>query len=654
MRAAELLDTFGVNTHVNSAPYDDTLRITAALDYIGFKNIRQSSPIDDGSYSGILALGQAGARIDLIINGGGPVDLAGAMHNVYTLAPYLNAVENVNEAAIFPIGYAGLKGVDAAVALQKDLYTAVRSTPSLDNVPVYSFTIGGADPAAYPAIGDLSAYTDYANIHAYPPQGLRPIFVIHAAIDGGRTDAPSKPVVLTETGFYTLPNGVGWGGIPESLQASYLLDEVLDEAAAGVSRTYLYDLLDDGADPNGTNQEAHFGLFHVDGSAKLSATAFHNLTSILSDGSPAAANFPTSAFSFTATGVPYDYTGNTLLIDKSDGSHVVAVWNEEQLWDTDRLTPIAAQHFPTTVDLHQNYETVLVFDPLVGSVPVQTLHDVSRVDVDLTDHPFLIQVLPNAPTPPPPVVPDPVPTPSEQPVASSPTVTDAVVIRVSEDFYLGDAQFQLTVDGVSVGGIQTASASHAAGHTQEFTLLNPAGLHPAAIGVTFLNDAWGGTPSTDRNLYVDGVSVNGVDVPGSGRALYSEGSTTIGIDGPRLTPVAFDLSEDAWQGDAIALVTIDGEQLGSPVAITAAHASSEVQHLAFLLPLHAGPHTASVTFANDAYGGTSDTDRNLYVDAIRIGTDAVPNAAAALYSSGTVSYATASNPVSDPFTLHAG
>ena len=201
MRAAAFLDALGVNTHIGSEPYNDPAKLASLLSYLGIRNVRQSSPIDALSLSNMQALGKLGARFDLIINGGGPVNLAGALGTAREMAPYLNAIEGVNEAAIWPVSYGGLGGVDAAVALQKDLYAAVKADPALSQAAVYVFTLGGVDPGAFPSIGDLSAYTDYANVHSYPPHGLRPCFVIHAAIDGGRTNAPSKPVVLTETGY---------------------------------------------------------------------------------------------------------------------------------------------------------------------------------------------------------------------------------------------------------------------------------------------------------------------------------------------------------------------------------------------------------------------------------------------------------------------
>ena len=50
-----------------------------------------------------------------------------------------------------------------------------------------------------------------------------------------------------------------------------------------------------------------------------------------------------------------------------------------------------------------------------------------------------------------------------------------------------------------------------------------AGKHDVAV--SFLNDAWGGTPSTDRNLYVKGIDVNGTPASGASAALFSNGTT---------------------------------------------------------------------------------------------------------------------------------
>lgn len=628
MRTGDFIDTIGVNTHIGSNPYNNPAQLSSLLAYLGVANVRQSSPIDAASMANIAALGKLGAKIDLIVNGGGPVNLAGAMANVNQLAPYLNAVEGPNEVAIYPIQYGGLSGVDAAVALQKDLYAAVRANPALAQASVYLFTLGGADPSAFPSIGDLSAYTDDANIHSYPPHGLRPIFVIHAAISGGQTDAPSKPVVLTETGFYTLTNGVGWGGVPQSLQASYLLDEVLDEAVAGVQRTYLYDLIDDGVDPNGANQEFHFGLFNNDGTPKLAATAFHNLTTILADSGANSRTFTPDSFAFTATGVPYNYTGNTTSFEKSDGTHVIAVWNEEQLWNTDTQTAIAAQTYPVTVDLQKIYPTVLVIDPLLGTGPIQTLQNVSTVSLSISDHPLLIVIPPAG---------------SGGGTATNPAPTSGLVLNVSEDAWMGDAQFVVHLDGQQVGGVYTATASHAAGQSQALVLAGtvPDGTHQ--VSVTFVNDAYGGSTNADRNLYVDGASYNGQAIAGSMASLLANGTdafaatvgTPVSAPAPTGNGLVVTVAEDAWQGDAQFTVTVDGAQVGGLYTATASHAAGQTQAITIANPFAAGVHHVGIAFVNDAYGGSASMDRNLYVTGASDNGTPIAGAAATLFANGT-------------------
>ena len=397
MRAADFIGTLGVNIHIGSVPYNDPDKLAGMLRYLGIDNVRQSSPIDAAGLEHMRQLGRLGAKFDLIVNGGGPVDLNGAMQTVHDMAPYLNAIEGVNEAALYPITYQGIRGIDAAVALQKDLYAAIRASTALDHAAVYMFTIGGADPADFPSIGDLSAHTDFANVHSYPPHGLRPIFVIHAAIDGGRTSAAAKPVVVTETGFYTLPNNDAWGGVPETVQAAYLLGLVLDEAAAGVARTYLYDLIDDGPDPQRANREENFGLFRFDGTPKPAATAIHNLTTLLADATPRGRAVPLKPLAGTAVGVPYHHTGNAMAFDKRDGTQVLVLWNEQQIWDPATRTAQTATHIPVAVGLATTQKTVLVYDPLLATGPIGEYHDVRDLTIDLTDHPIML-VLPPDPT----------------------------------------------------------------------------------------------------------------------------------------------------------------------------------------------------------------------------------------------------------------
>jgi len=84
-----------------------------------------------------------------------------------------------------------------------------------------------------------------------------------------------------------------------------------------------------------------------------------------------------------------------------------------------------------------------------------------------------------------------------------------LVFKVSGDSYQGTPHFVVTVDGQQVGGTLTTSAAHASGQTQDITLTGNFGSGAHDVAVQFLDDAWGGSAATDRNLYVHQVSLNG-------------------------------------------------------------------------------------------------------------------------------------------------
>ena len=127
--------------------------------------------------------------------------------------------------------------------------------------------------------------------------------------------------------------------------------------------------------------------------------------------------------------------------------------------------------------------------------------------------------------------------------ASTPTTTpgpvsvgsgaDTLVLQMAEDAYQGDAQFTVSVDGKQVGGTQTTTAIVGQGQSQEFDVHGNFGAGSHTVSVDFLNDKIGafypGTQwavdTTDRNLYVMGMSLNG-GAPASGTPweLSSDGS----------------------------------------------------------------------------------------------------------------------------------
>jgi Ca2+-binding RTX toxin-like protein len=111
------------------------------------------------------------------------------------------------------------------------------------------------------------------------------------------------------------------------------------------------------------------------------------------------------------------------------------------------------------------------------------------------------------------------PTPVTPTAGSGP---DSLVLKISQDEYQGPAQYTVSVDGKQVGGTFTASAWHSAKQSDTLTLKGDwaAGTHK--VEVKFLNDAWGGSAATDRNLHVDSATYNGAAVTGAAQEIASD------------------------------------------------------------------------------------------------------------------------------------
>jgi hypothetical protein len=92
---------------------------------------------------------------------------------------------------------------------------------------------------------------------------------------------------------------------------------------------------------------------------------------------------------------------------------------------------------------------------------------------------------------------------------SATTTQDRLVLRVSEDAWQGNAQFTVSVDGHQLGGTYTVTASHAAGQWENFVFSGIFGPGAHTVSIDFINDAWGGSSSTDRNLYLQAISYDG-------------------------------------------------------------------------------------------------------------------------------------------------
>ena len=415
VRVADFVAAEGVDTHINytDGRYARRDVVLRELRFLGITRVRDamaapgafgSAPL--GAY---LALAQAGVRFTFYLGGIDPGRPAGTPENptlaqrVANVAGLMAAVpgcitgvEGVNEINNEPIEHAGhghsRRGqdeLDAALAYQAALYRLVRATPVLAGVPVLFFTGYGAgsipagpDPAATPGLADAD------NQHPYPNGGGPPAAWVarHALSNETPADAARRaPAIYTETGYAGMASTTG--GVPPEVQARYTLDLLLDTAAAGIGATYLYELMD--AYPVGSRQGNHgFGLFDVDGAPKPVAVALRAQNAILADPAADAHRFAPHPLAATVQGA--GATVFHLTMARSDGATVLALWDEQPIWDG--RAQVVAQPHPVRVSFPRQVSGG-VFDPLRGTGQVARVERV--VSVTLTDHPVFLIVRPD-------------------------------------------------------------------------------------------------------------------------------------------------------------------------------------------------------------------------------------------------------------------
>ena len=402
MRASGFLSTLGVVTHIpyTDGGYVNLGNVVADLHYLGITQVRNS--LSDGSngsapLSSDIYLAQQGIKFTTIVETSTTAGLNYALSlidQVNAAVPgSITAVEGPNEINNFPLTFNGVSGLQGAINLQKALYADVHSDPNLDGVPVDYFTgydagSMGTGPNPYTTAG----LADYDTQHPYPTYGQAPAWFVSPSNSLPNEGPVNGPAVYTETGYSTYGGSSG-GLVPvnQDVQAKYTLDLLMDAAKDGISKTYLYQLMD-AYQPGSPQGDDGFGLFDPNNAPKEAATAIHNLTTILADNGAGSNTFTTTPLNYSVTGLPS--TGNNMLMEKSNGSYDIVVWNEPQIWNKSTGTEITAPTVNVNVQLGATYSDVEVFDPLVGLTPIQTLTNVSSVKLGITDHPLIVEIEP--------------------------------------------------------------------------------------------------------------------------------------------------------------------------------------------------------------------------------------------------------------------
>ena len=396
----DFIRSLGVNTHI---PYTDggyakLANIKQNLEYLGLNNLRDSiSNGENGSapFQNYVQLAKSGLKFTFIVGGGdcNREKISNTLDLIKKLIAFVPGsvkyIEGVNEINNQPqFSYNGVRGLEGAVAFQRDLYSMVQNDPTLAQVPVAYFTgydagdIGiGPDPSV------TSGLADFDNQHPYPNGGQSPAKWVAPSQALGN-EFVIGPFIYTETGYSN--NLEKRGAVGDVVQAKYLLDLIMDAIKFGSSGTFIYELMD--AYKTGSPQgNEGFGLFDEDNKPKVSANAVHNLTSILNHDEYDQHTAVPSNIAYTLSGLPT--TGSHLAITEPDGTSVIAVWAQPEIWDENKKAEIPASVHKTTIHLGEDCD-VSVYDPMTGSSPIYQEHGKNIVTVMISDHPLLIRVSP--------------------------------------------------------------------------------------------------------------------------------------------------------------------------------------------------------------------------------------------------------------------
>ena len=249
-------------------------------------------------------------------------------------------------------------------------------------------------------------------------------------------------------------------------------------------------------------------------------------------------------------------------------------------------------------------------------------------------------------------------TPVVQTVGSG---SDSLVLKISQDYYQGNAQYTVSVDGQQIGGTLTAGAIAGSGQDDTLTVKGnwAAGSH--TVQVSFVNDLAGASPGQDRNLHIDGVSFAGTALANGTDLLYSNGAadfsfskaatggTSSGTGGTGSTPMVqtigsgtdslvLKISQDYYLGNAQYTVSVDGKQIGGTLTAGAIAGSGQDDTLTVKGNWAAGSHTVQVNFVNDLADALPGQDRNLHIDGVSFAGTALANGTELLYSNGAADF----------------
>lgn len=380
-RTAEFLDSMGIAAHLSDRDYPTAPEIVEKVRYLGVRHVRSNNMtnlegVDPGIRKAILstkALGGHGVKLTLVIarplkSKPTEADLRGAVSKTIDYADHNGLLQHIDALEIFTEydnRYPKVKNWPDALKTAMIAMYEMRGRLAPGTKLLGPSLLGYNMPKTAPLMRTdangqpMNKYFDSGNIHSYyvgkrpeskfkdatpyqtpsqfnvkPPSMERAVSMDQRLKLYAYNISRDKPIMITETGYNTDPNGLFSGRIDEAGAGVYVPRAYLDAFRIGIQRTYMYELFDE---PSAMPQyQQFFGFFRHGGQARPHAVATHNLTTLLSGGTN----------SFTPTALSYGCPDcsrlglETVLLQKKPGEYWLAIWRTASVFNAGTHVPI--------------------------------------------------------------------------------------------------------------------------------------------------------------------------------------------------------------------------------------------------------------------------------------------------------------------------
>jgi len=301
LQADEFVNSIGLNVHLDSNNYTPWSTFKPLITGLGVRHIRQWYVLNNtnncnGEVAELYATN--GIMVNLGFSTFSPTNSKlldpSLINSQITQIPHLsysgnylyNAIESLEGPNEYDNSYYGDPNWAAdLVTYQNDLYTSATGdnwsswkvvvAPPLcwtTDFPQLITATGGA-PMNGVEVGNAHCYNG-----ANPPQSCTSL---QQFLEASGTLWPAKPLYETENGYTTIHTGAG---VSVDVQARWTPRMLLGNWAWwGISRTYIYELIDEEADSGTSSASKHYGLLYNTLTKKPLYTELQNLITILSD-----------------------------------------------------------------------------------------------------------------------------------------------------------------------------------------------------------------------------------------------------------------------------------------------------------------------------------------------------------------------------------